>query len=286
MSAIKNKLILTAAVTGGLHGKAANPNLPEQPEEQIQHAVDAWKAGASIVHLHARDKDGKGTQDNDIYRSVYEGIRAAGCDMIIQYSTGGAMGMSAEERLSAIYAEPEMASLNMGCVNYPLPDGTFTMSNNPPNEIEWYAEEMKKLNIKPEMEVYSPTMMTDVHNLINKGLIDAPYYVNFVMGMPAQGAIAATWENLVYMVSLLPPDSVWNCCCVGRPQLHITTTAMLMGGMVRIGMEDNIYYKRGQLIEANKEVVARSARLAEELQIEIATPAEAREILGMEPVIL
>lgn len=275
------KLIITAAITGGVHGKNANPNLPEQPDEQIQQTIDAWNAGASIVHIHARDTDGKTTQDNAIYKEVLEGIRARGCDIVIQFTTGGGIGMSPEERLSSIEAGPEMASLNMGTVNYPLPDGTYSLSNNPPNDIVWFAEEMKKRGIKPELEVYSPTMMEDAYRLIENGLLEKPYYINFVMGMPAQGTSEATLKNLTFMYDMLPPDSIFNVCAVGRTQLPMTTYAMLMGGMARVGMEDNIYYAKGQLVESNAQLVERAVRIGKELQREIASPDDAREILGL-----
>jgi len=276
------KLIITDAITGGMHGKEANPNLPEQPEEQIEQTIEAWKAGASIVHIHARDKDGKPTQDLEIYRKVKEGIRERGCDVIVQFTTGGGMGMTPKERLSSIEAGPEMASLNMGTLQWgPLPDGSYYLSNNPPNDLEWYAREMQEKSVKPELEVYNDNMMKDVYLLIKKGLLEKPYYINFVMGMPGQGTMEATWQNLVHCVSLLPPDSVFNVCAVGRHQLPMTTLSMLMGGMARVGMEDNIHYAQGELAKSNAQLVERTVRLAKELQREIATPDEAREILGL-----
>jgi 3-keto-5-aminohexanoate cleavage enzyme len=145
----------------------------------------------------------------------------------------------------------------------------------------WYAEEMKKRNVKPEMEVYAPSMMKEVYMLIDKGLLEKPYYVNFVLGMPAQGAVDATRENLFFLMDLLPPDSIFNVCAIGRHQLPITTYSILSGGMARVGMEDNIYYARGELAKNNAQLVERTARIAKELQREIATPDEAREILGI-----
>jgi 3-keto-5-aminohexanoate cleavage enzyme len=275
------KLIITAAITGGLHGKSVAPGLPEQPEEQIEQTIAAWKAGASIVHIHARDKDGVSTQSKDVYRKVKEGVRDRGCDIIIQFTTGGGMGMTLEERLECIEAGPEMASLNMGSVNYPLADGKYYLMQNTPSDLMWYAEEMKKRNVKPEMEVYAPSMMKEVYMLIDKGLLEKPYYVNFVLGMPAQGTVDATRENLFFLMDLLPPDSIFNVCAIGRHQLPITTYSILSGGMARVGMEDNVYYARGELVKNNAQLVERTARIAKELQREIATPDEAREILGI-----
>ena len=276
------KLIITAAITGGLHGKSANPNLPEQPDEQIQQTIDAWNAGASIVHIHARNPKGESVQDPEIYRKVKEGIRAKGCDVIIQFTTGGGPHMSVKERIQSIEADPEMASLNMGNINYPLPDGNNMLFINSPADLVWYAEEMKKRNIKPEMEVYAPTMLKEVHLLIEKGLLEKPYYINFVMGMPAQGTIEANRKNLIFMIDQLPSDSVFNVCSLGPSQLPMTTYAILEGGMARVGLEDNIYYRRGELAQSNAQLVERTARIARELQREIASPDEARTILGMQ----
>jgi 3-keto-5-aminohexanoate cleavage enzyme len=275
------KLIITCAITGGLHGKSANPNIPEQPEEQIMQTIDAWNAGASIVHIHARDKDGRSVQDNEIYKKVKEGIRSRGCDIIIQFTTGGGIGMSLEERLSSIYAGPEMASLNMGNVNYPMGGGEYALFTISPTDLIWYAEKMKEQGVKPEMEVYSPAMLKEVNMLIEKGLLEKPYYIDFVMGMPAQGTLEATRQNLFFMIDQLPPDSVFNVCAVGRHQAAMTTFSILEGGMARVGMEDNIYYTKGELVKSNAQLVERTVRIARELQREIATPDEARMILGL-----
>lgn len=275
------RLIITAAITGGLQGKAQNPNIPEQPEEQVQQTIDAWNAGASIVHIHARNPKGESVQDPKIYKKVAEGIRAKGCDIVIQFTTGGGPHMSIEERMQSVEADPEMASLNMGNVNYPLPGGKNTFLMNTPSDIVRYAEAMKKRKIKPEMEVYAPTMMKEVRMLIDKGLLEKPYYINFVLGMPAQGTIEATRENLSFMIKQLPPDSLFNVCAVGVAQLPMTTYAMLDGGMARVGLEDNIYYRKGELAISNAQLVERTVRIAKELQREIASPAEAREILRL-----
>jgi 3-keto-5-aminohexanoate cleavage enzyme len=276
------KLIITAAITGGVHGKTANSNLPEQPEEQIEQTIEAWKAGASVVHIHARDKDGKGSQDPEIYRKVKEGIQKRGCDIVINFTTGGTAGMTPEERLRSTEAGPDIASLNMGTINWgPLPDGTYYLSNNPPNELEWYARTMRERGVKPELEVYSPSMMKDVYQLIKKGLLEKPCYINFVLGVPGQNTMEATWQNLVHCVSLLPLDSLFNVCALAVGQLPMTSLSILLGGMARVGMEDNIHYAKGQLVKSNAQLVERTVRIAKELQREIATPDEARRILGL-----
>jgi 3-keto-5-aminohexanoate cleavage enzyme len=275
------KLIITAAITGGMQGKGANPNLPEQPEEQAQHIYDAWNAGAAVAHVHARDKDGKSVQDVERYREIKEAVLAKGCDIILQFTTGGSPGMTLPERLQAIYADPEMCSLNMGLTNYKLPNGEWSLYSINGDEIVWYAEEIKKKGIKPEMEVYAPHMLREVNMLIKKGLLEKPYYVNFVMGMPAQGTIEATRKNLFYQVDSLPPDCIYNVCALGPAQIPMTTFAILDGGMARVGLEDNIYYGKGRLAKSNAELVERTVRIANEIQRPIASPEEARKILGI-----
>lgn len=275
------KLIISAAITGGLGRKADNPNIPEQPEEQIEAILEVWKAGAAIVHIHARDAEGKSTQDPKIYERIKSSVRQRGCDIILNFTTGGGIGMTLEEKLRSLEASPEMASLNMGMMNYPLPNGDYYLAAHSPKEIIWYATEMKNKGIKPEIEVYNPVMMKEVRMLIEKGLIDKPYFIQFVMGMPAQNTMEASIKNLAILVDELPHDSLFSVCAVGRHQLPMTTLSMLYGGMVRVGLEDNLYYAKGELAASNHQLVARTVRIATELQRPIATPSEAREILGL-----
>ncbi len=278
------KLIITVAITGGMHGKVANPNIPEQPEEQAQQVVDAWNAGASVAHIHARNKDGVSVQDVAIYKEIGERIRAKGCDIIIQYTTGGSPHMTIEEKLQSIEANPEMASLNMGLTNTPLGNGKYYAYIIDPPQIIHYVESMNARNIKPEMEVYAPNMIRQVNMLIEKGLLKKPYYVNFVMGMVAQGTVAATRQNFFFMVDQLPPDTIYNVCALGPGQLPMTSYSILSGGMARVGLEDNIYYAKGELAKSNAQLVERAARIANEVQRPIASPEEARRILGLEQV--
>lgn len=280
-----DKMIITVAITGGAHGKSANPNIPEQPEEQIEAAIECWNAGASMVHIHVRDKDGKGVQDPELYRKVKEGIRARGCDMIINFTTGGTAGMTAAERLQSIDAGPEMGSLNMGTLVWgPMPDGNYYLASNPPNEVEWFCREMREKGVKPEMEVYSGVMMQEVDLLIKKEVLEKPYWINFVFGVPGQGSMRATWQNLTHCVSLLPPDSNYTVCGIGTAQLPMTSLAMVMGGHVRVGMEDNISYAKGEPVKSNAQLVERVVRQAKEIQREIASPEEARKIIGLKPL--
>lgn len=274
------KLIITVAQTGGFHGKEANPNLPEQPNEIAESAYDCYNEGAAIVHIHARDKNGKISSDPDIYREIHELIKAK-CNIILADTTGGGPGLTLDERLRSIEAGPEMASLNMGTmmrVSGPYAGVPFMA---PRLEIERYAKEMLDRNIKPEMEVYSHSMYRDVNNLIQKGLVKKPYYINLVLGMINQGTVEATPEYLWSLREFLPADTIFNVTAVGSAQLTLTTLGMLLGGMVRVGMEDNIYYRKGELAKSNAQLVARTVRIALELGLEIATPNEAREILGL-----
>lgn len=274
-----DKLIVTAALTGGFHGKEANPNLPEQPEEIVQDAYECWQAGAAIVHLHARDKTGKVSADPAIYADIISRIKKR-CDVITQVSTGGGPGLDNEQRIQAIDVNPEMASLNMGTmVRTRWNQDTFFLNTR--SQIETYAQAMAENGIKPEMEVYSHSMMVDVINLIEKGLLKKPYYVNFVLGMTHQGALPAEPKHLLSLINYLPGDAIFNVSGIGAGQLPLTTLSMLLGGHSRVGLEDNVYYTKGVLAKSNAQLVERTVRLANELGREIASPAEARKILGL-----
>lgn len=274
------KIILTASLTGGMQAKDSNPNLPEQPEEIARAAHDCFNAGAAIVHLHARAKDGKPTGDPAVFRQIHEGIRAK-CNVILQDTTGGGPGMSFEDRLSCLDTGPEMASLNMGSMLRTVGPMAGTTFANPRSELERFAKEMLERKIKPEMEIYHHGMLREMHNLIDKGLVKKPYYVNFVMGMIYQGAVDATAKNLTTLIDLLPRDTVFNCTALGASQVPLTTLSVLLGGHARVGMEDNIYYSRGVLAESNAQLVERSVRVFRELGYEMATPDEARDMLAI-----
>ncbi len=278
------KVIITAALTGGLHTKKANPALPEQPDEIAQAAYECFNAGAAIVHIHARDKNAVPTGDPDVYKDIHRIIREK-CNIIIQDTTGGGQNLNFEGRLGCLQAEPEMASLNMGSMLRTIGPQAGTMFVNTRPEIERIAKELLKRRIKPEMEVYHHGMLKEVQNLIANKLVEKPYYVNFVMGMAYQGAVEGTPENLFTLKQLLPADTIFNVCAIGQAQLPITTLSMLIGGMVRVGMEDNIYYSRGVLAKSNAQLVERSVRIARELGVEIASPDEAREMLGIQRLV-
>ncbi len=273
------KLIITAALTGGFHGKEANPNLPITPDEIAQSAYECSQAGAAIVHLHARDKDGKPTCDQQVYAEIVAKVKAR-CNVITQVSTGAGPGLSPDERVKAIDVDAEMASLNMGTmVRTRWGENSIFLNTRP--QIEAYAKKMRDKGMKPEMEVYGHSMMVDVENLIRQNLITRPYYVNFVLGMSHQGALPAESKHLRSLIDYLPEGAIFNVCAVGAGQLPMTTLSMLLGGHSRVGLEDNVYYSKGVLAKSNAQLVERTARLARELGRELATPDEARQILRL-----
>jgi 3-keto-5-aminohexanoate cleavage enzyme len=274
------KVIITVATTGGVHRKDKNPSLPEQPEEIAESVCESFNEGAAIAHIHGRDKEGAPSGDPEVYKEISKRIQGK-CDIVIQYSTGGGGNLDIEQRLCCLEANPEMASLNMGSLLRTVGPYAGTYFVNTSEDIERYAKEMLKRDIKPEMEVYHHGMLREVNNLISKGLVKKPYYINFVLGMAYQGAVAATSESLFSFKSLLPPDSIFNCCAVGPAQTTMVTLSILIGGNGRVGLEDNIYYAKGVLAESNAQLVGRIVRLAKDLGLEIASPDEAREILGL-----
>lgn len=275
------KIIITAALTGGQHTKSANPNLPEQPEEIAAAAYQCFNAGAAIVHLHARDRQGVPCGDPEVFREIHAGIRAK-CDIILQDSTGGSPNMSKAEKIACVHAQPEMASLNMGTMLRTLGPLAGTAFINSRSDIEYFAAQMLEHQIKPEMEVYHHGMLREVLNLIQKELVNKPYYVNFVLGMAYQGAVAATAENLFTLKMSLPADTIFNVTAIGAGQLPMTTLSMLLGGNVRVGLEDNIYVAKRVLASSNAQLVERAARFAKEMGFELASAGEAREILGLQ----
>jgi 3-keto-5-aminohexanoate cleavage enzyme len=274
-------VIVTVAQTGALVTKTMNPNLPEQPEEIAESAYACCQEGAAICHIHGRDKEGKPTGSKEVFQDIHDRIRAK-CKIIIQDSTGGGPNLSIEQRIECIYAKPEMASLNMGTMMRVSGQYKGVPFSNMREDIETYVTRMKELGIKPEMEVYSHAMFREIENLINKGLVEKPYYINLVLGMMYQGAVEATPKYLNSLIDFIPEDTIVNVTAVGVAQLPLTTMGMVLGTCIRVGMEDNIYYRKGELVKNNAQFVARAVRIARELNKEPATPDEARRILGLE----
>jgi len=267
------KLIITVALTGAETTKNQNPNLPVTPKEIAKAAYEAEQAGASIIHLHVRDKNGKPTQSVEIFKETIALIRER-CNAIIQVSTGGAIGMTPEERIAPVYLKTEMASLTTGSVNFG--EGVFL---NPPDYIEYFARVMMENNIKPEIEVFEAGMIKNAVKLVEKGLLSKPLHFDFVMGVP--GGIPGEPKDLLYLIDSIPPGSTWSVAGIGRYELTLGVMAIILGGHVRVGFEDNIYYKKGVLAESNAQLVERIVRIAKEFDREVATPDEARSILGI-----
>jgi 3-keto-5-aminohexanoate cleavage enzyme len=273
------KVIITCALTGGIHGKEANPNLPEQPDEIVEQGIAAWRAGAAILHVHARNPDGSNTMSPAIYSELHERLCAA-TDAIVQLTTGGSPTLSVVERLNTVLLAPEMCSLNLGLLNFFI-RGQQVFFSNHRSDIVRFAEEMRARGVKPELEAYNEAMLEEAEYLIGTGLLEPPYVVNCVLNTPTQGGLRGTPRNLMGMLDRLPPGSLANVSSMGRTQLPITTMALAIGLNVRVGMEDNVYYRRGELVENNARLVERTVRIARELEREIASPAEARAALGL-----
>jgi 3-keto-5-aminohexanoate cleavage enzyme len=278
----EDKVIITVAQTGALVTKKMNPNVPEQPDEIAQGAYDCYNEGAAIVHIHARDKDGINSGDPDIFREIHEKIRAK-CNIILQDSTGGGANLTLEQRTGCVEARPEMASLNMGTLVRTIGDGIGTPFMNSRQDIENFVKRMNQYGIKPEMEVYNLSMLQEIKILIKKGLITPPFNVSLILGMAYQGALEADHTYFVTYLQYLPENAYFNALGVGKAQLSLGIMGMVLGGNARAGMEDNIYYKRGELAKSNAQLVARMVRIARELGKEPCTPDEARKIFGIKP---
>jgi 3-keto-5-aminohexanoate cleavage enzyme len=270
-----DKLIITVAPTGSVPTKAQNPHLPVTPEEIADTAYRCWQIGASIVHVHARDDQGRPTLDPNVFARIYELISDR-CDIIIQISTGGRAGMDLEARAAAVRRlRPEMASLTTGSMNFP--DRVY---ENPFITIEYLARAMQEAGTKPEMEIFEAGMIANAQLLVERGLATEPLHFNFVLGSP--GSLPATPKNLLHLSELIPRHASWTASGLGRWQLPMNTLALVMGGHVRVGLEDNLYYRKGELA-SNEQLVERMVRLADELGRPVATPNEARAILHLTP---
>lgn len=270
-----DKLIITAAICGAEVTKEHNPAVPYTVEETVREAKSAYDAGAAIIHLHVREDDGTPTQSAARFKVIIDEIKKVCPDVIIQPSTGGAVGMSNEERLQPIGLLPEMATLDCGTCNF----GGDDIFVNTENTIIEFAEKMKALNIKPECEVFDKGMIDMALRLAKKGHILKPLHFNFVMGV--NGGISGTLRDLMFMIGSILEGSTYTVSGVGRTQLPMAAAAIAAGGNVRVGFEDNVYLSKGVLLKSNGEIVSRVAEIARLLGREIATPDEAREILGL-----
>ena len=267
------KLIITAAISGAEVTKEMNPAVPYTIEEFVREAGLAYEAGASIIHLHVRYDDGTPTQDKERFRVVMEAIKTKYPDVIIQPSTGGAVGMTDDERLQPTELSPEMATLDCADLH------NFDFKFRTENTIKYFGEKMIERGIKPELEVFDKSMIDMALRLGKKGYIKSPMHFDLVMGV--NGGISGELRDFVFLRGSLPADATYTVAGVGRYEFSLAAAAIIDGGHVRVGLEDNVYISKGVLAKSNGELVEKVVRLAKEFGREIATPAETRKILGL-----
>ena len=299
------KTIVTAAITGSIHTPSMSPYLPITPKQIAEHAIGAYEAGAAVVHIHVRDPETDwSVSDMDCFREVLTTVKSK-CNVIINTTTGGRLGMTDEERLKVVpLFKPELASFNAGSINF----GTFDIPEQM-NIKEWkYSWEKKQLEMskdfifpntfksletfaktfeengtKPEAEVYDTAMINNINYLTKKGYLKKPVYLQFVLGI--MGAMPATIRNVEFLYetaqNFFGDDFVWSVCAAGRYQMPMCTASLLMGGFTRVGMEDSLFAGKGVQAKSSADQVEKIVRIAKELSVDIATPDEARQILGL-----
>lgn len=273
------KLIISACICGAEVTKEQNPNVPYTVEECVREAKSAYEAGAALIHLHVRWDDGTPTQDKERFQVIVDAIRKECPDVIIQPSTGGAVGMTDLERLQSteIVPTPEMATLDCGTCNFGG-DEVFTNTNT---TMINFGKILMERGIKPECEVFDKGMIDlAMRTVYKKGYLPEPIHWDFVLGVQMN----ATVKDLVTMVDAIPAGSTWTATGIGKNAWNIAAATIAMGGHVRVGFEDNLYLEKGVLAESNGQMVAKVVELAKLLGREVATPAEAREILSLKPL--
>jgi|WetSurSiteA1Bulk_404760.scaffolds.fasta_scaffold48988_1 3-keto-5-aminohexanoate cleavage enzyme len=272
---VEEKLIIKLAPTGMIPTKDQTIHVPITPEEIAEDTYKAYKLGASIVHVHARDQQGKPTHKREHFEEIFKLIKDKCPDIIICATTSGRVTPQVEHRSEVLALKPEMASLTVGSLNFPN-----YPSVNSFETIRSLAEIMRQNNILPELEIFESGFINSANYLAKKGVLQHPMHFNLLLG--SLGSIPADMKDLVYLVGSLPAGSTWSATGIGRFQTKINIAAMLMGGHVRVGIEDSIYYNYPKKeLSTNEVLVKRIVRFAEELGREIATPDEAREILGI-----
>jgi 3-keto-5-aminohexanoate cleavage enzyme len=288
-------LIICVACNGGIQGKEANEFIPETAGEIAESVQAAYEAGASMVHIHARDPKQltQGARDAEAWREVLWKVRESCPEIIINATTGAGPGMTMEERSACLAAGPEVASLNLApdMSKFKLKERSAPLSFPRPaleidecipftyGQIHQFAAEMKERGIKPELELYHPGCAWVVDYLIEHDLIEKPYWMQTVMGY--QTGSFPTVDNVLQLLKEFPKEALWLCSAIGPFQLPLTTLATLMGGHVRVGLEDNVYHARGRKAKSNAELVQRAVRISHELNRAVATPAEARTMLHL-----
>lgn len=273
-------LVITVALVGGELTRQQTPHLPLTPTEIAAETLRVRQEGAAMVHLHARDAQGQPRHDPKLFKQIVDEIRSqcAAAKLsppIVQFSTGGSIGMPLEERMAPLDLKPDMATLTTGSVNF----GADVFENSQAT-MTAIAERCHALRIPVELEIFDAGMLDNALALLKQGVLHLPLRFNFVLGVP--GGLSGDPENLFYLRSRLPPAASWSVAGIGRFQLPLTTIALVTDGHVRVGLEDNIYYRKGELAQGNAPLVARMVRLAREIDREIATPEQARAILRLD----
>ncbi len=299
---MKEKTIITAAISGSIHTPSMSKYLPITPQEIADDAIQAWEAGAAVCHIHVRNPEtGQPISDINLFKEAITRIKSK-CNMVVCITSGGGLGMTAEQRLIPVATfKPELASFNAGSVNFALfhaldryKEFTYDWESkylamtedfifpNTFKSMKEFARIFNENGTKPEFEVYDSGMINNVAFMIERGYIKKPVYIQFVMGV--LGGITPSSENLLFLVDYakkLIGDFEFSVCVAGRAQFPICTQSLLIGGNVRVGLEDNLYLDKGVMAKSNAEQVAKIARIAKELGIDPATPDDARKILGL-----
>jgi 3-keto-5-aminohexanoate cleavage enzyme len=267
------KLIITTALTGNVPTKKMNPSLPVTPEEIAKDVKACASAGSALFHVHARDNEEKPSLDPDIFKETVRQIKKTSPDVIVQLSTGARAGKDWEDRAFPVRLLPEMASFTTGSNNLP-----GIIYENSPQFIEYLAKVFQETGVKPEIEIFETGMIANALFLQKKGYLKGPLHFDFVQG--ATGSMPGSVKNLLFLTESIPSDATWTVAGIGKNEIPLATAAILMGGHVRVGLEDNLYLPDGALA-SNVTLVEKIVRIATELGREIATPDEAREILGL-----
>jgi uncharacterized protein (DUF849 family) len=302
---MKEKAIITAAITGSIHTPTMSDYLPITPKQIANEAVQAYEAGAAVCHVHARNPDtGVPVPDVNLMKEIITEIKSR-CDIVVCITTGGGLGMTVEQRVAPVTLyKPELASFNAGSINFALfpvipryKEWKFEWEKqylgmtedfifaNTFKSMKEYCAKFNDTGTKPEFEIYDAGMVNNVAFMIQAGYVKAPVYIQFVMGV--LGGITPSSENLMFLVDYakrMIGDFEFSVCVAGRAQFPICTQSLLIGGNVRVGLEDNLYLDKGRMAKSNAEQVAKIARIARELGIDPATPDEARKILGLKGI--
>jgi len=302
---MKEKAVITAAITGSIHTPTMSEYLPITPKEIADEAVRAYEAGAAVCHVHARNPEtGMPIPDVNLMKEIITSIKSS-CNIVVCITTGGGLGMTVEQRVAPVTLyKPELASFNAGSINFALfpvipryKEWKFEWEKiylgmsedfifpNTFKSMKEYCATFKEHGTKPEFEIYDAGMVNNVAFMIQAGYVQKPVYIQFVMGV--LGGITPSSENLLFLVDYarkLIGDFEFSVCVAGRAQFPTCTQSLLIGGNVRVGLEDNLYLDKGQMAKSNAEQVAKIVRIAKELGIDPATPDEARKILGLKGI--